>query len=447
MSGRPSSSHSLDSSDDSDHDEPISFFDFLHSAGGTVPLQPRPFHSPAAVSTPGHTGDYRRRHYSDLSGRSSIRVDGATNSGRATTGQAYTRHAADMAVGSSSGRDLTSSPSSQVDQPGPSRTSNVRLTQGPPREDADSVSRPTWPLQRNQNLNPESRAQWQPDAEVTSCPVCRSDFGFWYRKHHCRKCGRVVCAACSPHRITIPRQFIVRPPDATEGEPFSPGANGSPKNLGGGEVVRVCNPCVPDPWMPPPTRRRTQPDPQGRREGLDHHPTFHPDRTVSARSRMRANTHQPSATYSRSVPHSGIQIPHRTVGASALSRPSHRHTQSSAPTPRPSAVHQVNEEDECPICGREMAPGSRARELHIEACIATRSKSSAVRGMAVYRATEKDCVDAEGAVQECIICFEEFQPGDDMGRMECLCKFHRLCIRQWWEAKGGGSCPTHQLHG
>ncbi|EHA25918.1 hypothetical protein ASPNIDRAFT_143971, partial [Aspergillus niger ATCC 1015] len=51
---------------------------------------------------------------------------------------------------------------------------------------------------------------WQPDAEVTKCPICGTTFSFWYRKHHCRKCGRVVCASCSPHRITIPRQFIVR---------------------------------------------------------------------------------------------------------------------------------------------------------------------------------------------------------------------------------------------
>ncbi|KAF2657014.1 FYVE-domain-containing protein [Lophiostoma macrostomum CBS 122681] len=53
---------------------------------------------------------------------------------------------------------------------------------------------------------------WQPDSEVTHCPVCSRQFTFWYRKHHCRKCGRVVCSNCSPHRITIPRQFIVQPP-------------------------------------------------------------------------------------------------------------------------------------------------------------------------------------------------------------------------------------------
>lgn len=126
--------------------------------------------------------------------------------------------------------------------------------------------------------------RWQPDSEVPECPICGVAFSFWYRKHHCRKCGRVVCAACSPHRITIPRQFIVRPPetqrplstliqpnpspaqvinlidDDDEPSTSSPTRNTSVPaqflnpGLGGGEVVRLCNPCVPDPNPDPPRR-------------------------------------------------------------------------------------------------------------------------------------------------------------------------------------------------
>ena len=121
---------------------------------------------------------------------------------------------------------------------------------------------------------------WQPDIEVSECPICGHRFNFWYRKHHCRKCGRVVCANCSPHRITIPRQFIVHPPTGLD-QSFGTGAvpistidltgddddgdeiPGSPEThtsnrwpnrdnwidpaLGGGQEVRLCNPCVPDP--------------------------------------------------------------------------------------------------------------------------------------------------------------------------------------------------------
>lgn len=50
--------------------------------------------------------------------------------------------------------------------------------------------------------------------------------------------------------------------------------------------------------------------------------------------------------------------------------------------------------------------------------------------MIVYHASEKDCVGQDGeGVQECVICFEEFAVGDEMGRLECLCKFHRVSLR------------------
>ena len=120
---------------------------------------------------------------------------------------------------------------------------------------------------------------WQPDSEVSRCPICESQFTWYFRKHHCRKCGRVVCANCSPHRITIPRQFIVHPPydnqqsqstnipispaiiDLTEDSPESTARPVSRRQssmstamnpgLGGGEEVRLCNPCVPDPQPQP----------------------------------------------------------------------------------------------------------------------------------------------------------------------------------------------------
>lgn len=36
---------------------------------------------------------------------------------------------------------------------------------------------------------------WEEDVAVAKCPFCQQEFGSWtFRRHHCRTCGRVVCA-------------------------------------------------------------------------------------------------------------------------------------------------------------------------------------------------------------------------------------------------------------
>lgn len=134
--------------------------------------------------------------------------------------------------------------------------------------------RPSVGLQYSRRGHEIILPKWQSDSEVTKCPICNTAFSFWYRKHHCRKCGRVVCSNCSPHRITIPRQFIVHPPeertpsgqtgmggievvDLTNDDENAPSLSpsspeygrerGIDPSLGGGQEVRLCNPCVPDP--------------------------------------------------------------------------------------------------------------------------------------------------------------------------------------------------------
>lgn len=76
----------------------------------------------------------------------------------------------------------------------------------------------------------------------------------------------MVCSSCSPHRITIPYQYIVQPPDhpspynsSAYNRLHDPQGEGRTNTLefGGGDRVRLCNPCVPDPNVAPPQTNQT----------------------------------------------------------------------------------------------------------------------------------------------------------------------------------------------
>ncbi|KAM8718376.1 hypothetical protein ACLKA7_000188 [Drosophila subpalustris] len=50
-------------------------------------------------------------------------------------------------------------------------------------------------------------AVWVPDAEASICMHCKkTQFTFVQRRHHCRNCGAVVCAACSTKKFLLPQQ-------------------------------------------------------------------------------------------------------------------------------------------------------------------------------------------------------------------------------------------------
>jgi len=50
-------------------------------------------------------------------------------------------------------------------------------------------------------------AVWVPDDAAATCQHCqRVSFSLLQRRHHCRKCGIVVCGACSSKRIMLPHQ-------------------------------------------------------------------------------------------------------------------------------------------------------------------------------------------------------------------------------------------------
>ncbi|KAE8731402.1 RING/FYVE/PHD zinc finger superfamily protein isoform 2 [Hibiscus syriacus] len=39
----------------------------------------------------------------------------------------------------------------------------------------------------------EEKDHWVPDEAVSKCTACATDFGSFWRKHHCRNCGDIFC--------------------------------------------------------------------------------------------------------------------------------------------------------------------------------------------------------------------------------------------------------------
>lgn len=114
---------------------------------------------------------------------------------------------------------------------------------------------------------------------------------------------------------------------------------------------------------------------------------------------------------------------------------------------------QLAETDYCPICHLALPyladPSEAGREAHITGCITAataspaspppagpgmgknggRSRSYTNTGrMVVWRASAKDCIDpaTEEAI-ECVICFEDFEEQQEIARLECLCRYHKVC--------------------
>ena len=53
----------------------------------------------------------------------------------------------------------------------------------------------------------------QADSASSNCdsPTCRSSFGIFLRRHHCRHCGHVFCASHTPHLVPLDQDARFHP--------------------------------------------------------------------------------------------------------------------------------------------------------------------------------------------------------------------------------------------
>ncbi|KAM5175812.1 zinc finger FYVE domain-containing protein 26 isoform 1-T1 [Callospermophilus lateralis] len=79
----------------------------------------------------------------------------------------------------------------------------VPLVNSPsPRERSFPQSQPL--LEFVPPATPPPRHQWIPDESESLCMVCcREHFTMFNRRHHCRRCGRLVCGSCSTKKMVV----------------------------------------------------------------------------------------------------------------------------------------------------------------------------------------------------------------------------------------------------
>lgn len=95
-------------------------------------------------------------------------------------------------------------------------------------------------------------ASWDANSSSNHCSICLKSFGrLLQRKHHCRHCGRLVCANCSMKRIALPNNHGIQGinSDVLMTSGASPQPSGTPllassgPSQPNGPPVRVCDPC------------------------------------------------------------------------------------------------------------------------------------------------------------------------------------------------------------
>ncbi|KAI9265923.1 hypothetical protein BY458DRAFT_513040 [Sporodiniella umbellata] len=62
------------------------------------------------------------------------------------------------------------------------------------------------------SILPKSQRVWEPDRHASECRRCHRRFNFLVRRHHCRRCGQIVCDKCSSNRIRLPAEEIIEDP-------------------------------------------------------------------------------------------------------------------------------------------------------------------------------------------------------------------------------------------
>lgn len=323
--------------------------------------------------------------------------------------------------------------------------------------------------------------RWQNDVDVQNCSSCNVKFTFFKRKHHCRKCGLIFCSRCCSRYCTfIPGSMVIEP-----------------EELGGNRIIResykyyefrTCNSCFEEIKMlkealgivdeEAENTSETEDEENEEEEGAEEDRLEEENANRRSRRLRRAiretsegtdtNTDEGECELegNRIVKHSQpreitMEVNDSTANLAGLAtNVEDDGTRNGQETGNGGLGGGVDEDfDECPVCGISLqGVGESEREEHINKCVQDQEFGSPQgpcgnmkrdrNRMLVYTIPKDVAPDSVmiNEDNECVICLDEFHPGDKVGRLECLCCFHYKCIKDWIHKKGYCECPVHSLH-
>ncbi|OWK55494.1 Lateral signaling target protein 2 [Lonchura striata] len=85
------------------------------------------------------------------------------------------------------------------------------VTDTPRVADCPLCSSPTEAARLRRAAGARHLPEWVPDSTCSQCSACRSPFTLLRRRHHCRCCGKIFCARCSPNTAVLPYYGQTKP--------------------------------------------------------------------------------------------------------------------------------------------------------------------------------------------------------------------------------------------
>lgn len=241
-------------------------------------------------------------------------------------------------------------------------------------------------------------ARWKKDEVVDHCSNCKCEFNFLNRKHHCRCCGDIFCGSCSNNFGYYDKdkvKVVQRSENDVESSPY-----------------RTCQACY--------------------------------DNLVKLHLLEDISEDIHSSIISKT------RVNQTCEGQSEIS------LCNSNSENIMDDIHIVHEELlTCPVCNRNYkVTDANSSELHIQACIKQAeqaqqhlniSKEFPFQNRMLVYVVPKETISSD-IYPECLICFEEMEPGQKIGRLECLCAYHYECIKSWLHKKSRDIINSNRTH-